>query len=69
MVRVHGSQPHPANCDKLVARDANRTSYPSARTMPPFGALAGSEGAVEGGCRCDSMRAGREAGPLSCSAR
>lgn len=28
MAEVHGSQPHPATCDELATRDANRTSYP-----------------------------------------
>jgi len=42
MARVHGSQPHPATCDKLATRDTNRTHNPSARTLPPICALRGS---------------------------
>jgi hypothetical protein len=36
MARVHGPQPHPVTCGELATRDANRTSYPSARTLPPI---------------------------------
>jgi hypothetical protein len=46
MAAIHGSPPHPATCDKLATRDANRTPYPPARTLPPFGVARSSCGMI-----------------------
>jgi hypothetical protein len=56
MARVHGPQPHPATCGKLATRDANRTSYPSARTLPPD-----VQKAVHGRSLVEPRRSGRYA--------
>ena len=39
---VHGSQPHPATCDELATRDANRTSWSSAAKVGAWDAADAS---------------------------
>lgn len=44
--RGSGSRPHPPACDESATRDANRTPYPSRRSLAPFGAAAHSQDIV-----------------------